>query len=95
MRLERWPFLSKDTWPFLRRVGSAVTGKELEVIPGGYPAVTRVYPKDYMSRVLIPSSFTLAGKEKLLNGSLAHELLHVFATDPEAMRLVCRFTSDW
>ena len=84
MRLERWPFLSKDTWPFLRRVGSAVTGKELEVIPGGYPAVTRVYPKDYMSRVLIPSSFTLPGQEKLLNGALAHELLHVFATDPEA-----------
>ena len=84
MRLERWPFLREDTWPFLRRVSSAITGKEIEVVPGGYPAVTRVYPKDYMSRILIPSAFTLAGKEKLLNGSLAHELLHVFATDPEA-----------
>lgn len=83
MRLERWPFLREDTWPFLRRVSSAITGKEIEVVPGGYPAVTRIYPKDYMSRVLIPSAFILAGKEKMLNGSLAHELLHVLDTDYE------------
>jgi hypothetical protein len=84
MRLERWPSLREDTWPFLRKVSSAISGKEVEVIPGGYPAVTQVYPKDYMSRISIPTAFTLPGKEKLLNGSLAHELLHIFATDPEA-----------
>jgi hypothetical protein len=85
MKLERWPHLQQDAWPFLRKVSSAVTGRDVEVVPGGYPAATRIYPKDYMSRVLLPASFTKAGSERLLNGSLAHELLHVLGSDPKPL----------
>ena len=84
MRVERWSSLYDDVWAFLKRVSSAVTGKEVEVRPGGYPGVTHVHPKDYFSRILLPASFTKPGKEGLLNGSLAHELLHVLESDPEA-----------
>jgi hypothetical protein len=84
MRVDRWPSIHEDPWAFLRKVSSAIKGREVEVRPGAYPRATQVPPKDYFSRILLPDSFTKPGREGLLNGSLAHELLHVLESDPEA-----------
>jgi hypothetical protein len=83
MRVDRWPSIHDDPWAFLRKVSSAIPGKEVEVRPGAYPRAAQIPPKDYFSRILLPDSFTKPGKEGLLNGSLAHELLHVLASDPQ------------
>lgn len=86
MKLESWPWLRTDTWPFLRRVGSAITGKDVGVVPGTYPSAYRLYPQKYLNRVCLPASLTTGkpGTPGLLNGVFAHELLHVIMTDPEA-----------
>jgi len=85
MRLDLWQPIREDPWAFLKRVASAIRGAEVEVRPGGYPAAVHVHPKDYLSRILLPSSFLQKGKEMLLNGSFSHELLHTLETDPKPL----------
>lgn len=87
MKLETWSYLRTDTWPFLRRVGSAIAGKPVEVVRGTYPSATRLYPKTYLHRITLPSLWASGGSATagLLNGAFAHELLHVLLTNPEAL----------
>jgi len=85
MRLERWSYKDEEKWEFFRKVASAIAGKDVEVLPGRAPSATRIAPRTYISRVHLPEPFTRPGRERLLNGSLAHELHHVLATDPDAV----------
>ena len=82
MHLERWPISGEKRWDFLRRVSSAITGKDVEVIPGTVPSCTAVAPKDYLSRIYLPARFLGNGQERFLDGALAHEVLHVLITQP-------------
>lgn len=81
MRLEQWPSLKTDRWGFLKKVASGLSGKYCEVVPSwGIPASSCVPPYQHFSRIHIPSSIT----GPLLNGSLAHEILHVLDSKPAA-----------
>ncbi len=75
----------QDPWEFLGRVGRAVTGREVEVVPGAYPTASRVYPHRHMSRVTLPSAWLGREYDHCLRGALSHELLHVMHTDPDAL----------
>ncbi len=86
MKLQRWPVAGQKRWELMRRVSSGITGKDVEVTPGGAPSCMVVSPKEYYSRIFLPTQFLRAGNERFLNGSLAHELLHVLDSQPFALR---------
>lgn len=82
--MERWrPFLEgAEPWEFLQKVASGITGLDVEILPGTMPRATHVHPKEYFSRIMLPSSWIKPGRERQLHGALGHELLHVLASDP-------------
>lgn len=81
MRLEVWPQLNRDRWGFLKKVASGVSGRYCEVIPRwSCPSTACVPPYPHFSRIYLPP--TLSGV--FLDGVLAHELLHVMASQPQA-----------
>lgn len=84
---DRWrPFLDgPEGWEFMSQVGAAVTGREVHVHPGGTPMAARVFPHRHFSHVYLPSAWIRSGRERQLRGALAHELLHVMASDPDPL----------
>ncbi len=81
MQVERWPSFKRDQWGFLKKVASGISGRYCEVVPGyGGPSCSQVLPYAHFSRIYLPSSFS----GRLLNGSLAHEILHVISSTPQA-----------
>jgi len=78
--LEKWPPFKKGKWRFLSKVASGITGRRCKVLPGVPPQVDRDKGRDYYSRILLPKNYT----GLLLGGSLAHELLHVLHSQPQA-----------
>lgn len=78
--LEKWPPFKKGKWRFLSKVASGITGRRCKVLPGAPPQVDRDKGRDYYSRILLPKNYT----GLLLGGSLAHELLHVLHSQPQA-----------